>query len=115
MLAFPLSVFGKPRGLGCAIAIAFVAGTAVGWGAALPSAPDAVIADTRAETWPVRPDFDLVFATLDAPLRKQDRAKPASVKPDSTKIVAVNFEETFASLVSQPRDNTPSRREKLRN
>ena len=106
MRYFPVSVFAKPRGFACAIAIAFVAGTAVGWSAALPSAPDAVVA----AAWPVKPDFDLVFASLDTPLRKQDKAKP-----DSAKIVSMNFEEAFASLAAQPRDSTPSRREKLRN
>ena len=113
---FPVSVFAKPYGFACAIAIAFVAGTAVGWSAALPPATAAVVADAVvtgpvvSEPWPVKPDFDLVFASLNAPLRKQDKAKP-----ESRKIAAVDFEQAFASFARESRDSTPSRREKLRN
>jgi hypothetical protein len=114
MYRFPVSVFGRPRGFACAIAIAFVAGTAVGWSAALPSAPDAAIADAVVtKPWPVKPEFDLVFASVNAPLRKQDKAKP--VGADSVKIAAVNFEDVFASFAGEARESTPSRREKLRN
>ena len=126
MLAFPVSVFAKPRGLACAVVVAFAAGTAVGWSAALPLAPDALVAEVAVTKpwsvrpwsttpWPVKPDFDSVFASLNAPLPKQDSAKQASATPDRTKLAAVNFEEVFASFARESRDNTPSRREKLRN
>lgn len=114
MLSFPVSVFAKPRGFACAIA--FAAGTAVGWGAALPAAPDAQVAGALVtRPWPVKPDFELVFASVSAPLPKQDRAQPASAKPDSATIVAINFDDVFASFARESRDATPSRREKLRN
>ncbi|MBV8838653.1 MAG: hypothetical protein JO000_19120 [Alphaproteobacteria bacterium] len=112
MLSFPVSVFAKPRGFACAVVIAFVAGTAVGWGAALPSAPEARVAESA---WPVKPDFELVFAAVSAPLPKQDRANVASAKPDGTTIASVNFDDVFASFARESRDSTPSRREKLRN
>ncbi len=129
MLAFPVSVLAKPRGFACAVAIAFVAGTAVGWSAALPSAPGTQIGDAvtaaRPLTWPVKPDFDLVFASLNVALPKQDLVKPVLVeavlvkpvlaKQDSAKIAAVNFDDVFASFARESRESTPSRREKLRN
>ncbi len=109
MRKFPVSVFARPRGF--AIAVAFVAGAAVGWSAARPPGSGAGVADAVvAESWPVRPDFDLVFASLDAPLRKQDRTKQ-----DDAKIATVDFDEVFASFARESRDSTPSRREKLRN
>jgi len=116
MHPFPLSIFAKPHSFACAVAIAFAAGTAVGWSAALPVAPDAVVAETLGtKPWPVKPDFELVFASLSAPLPKQDRAKRAGAKPDSATIAAVNFEDAFASFARESRESTPSRREKLRN
>ena len=96
--------------------LAFATGTAIGWSAALPPATGAIVTDMAiTDTWPVKPDFDLVFASLNVPPQKQDGAKQASAKQDSEKIVTMNFAEVFASVASLPRDNTPSRREKLRN
>ena len=53
----------------------------------------------------MKPDFDLVFASLNAAPHTQDRAKIAT---------RVNFDLVFASLTGPQRANTPSQREKLR-
>jgi hypothetical protein len=102
MRVFPSSVFVRPRGLVCAVTIAFATGTAVGWTAALPGVP----AFVNGEASPMKPDFDLVFASLNTAPRIEDSAK----------IVArEDFDLVFASIATPQRDNTPSRREKLRN
>jgi hypothetical protein len=101
MRVFPLTVFARPHGFVCAVAIAFAAGTAVGWTAAVPGAP----ASVSSEASPVKPDFDLVFASLDAVPRAAASAKIAARS---------DFDLVFASI-TPPRDSTPSRREQLRN
>lgn len=95
-------VFVRRRGLVCAVMIAFAAGTAVGWTAALPGAASPANGAALA----LQPDFDLVFASLPAVPRTQDRAKIAT---------AVNFDLVFASFASPRSGNTPTQREKLRN
>ncbi len=102
MRILPKSPFAPSRSFICAVAIAFVAGTAVGWSAALPPVADPTIAEAA----PMKPDFDLVFASLDVVPRV-----PQGVKP----VPLMNFDLVFASIAPPPRANTPSRREKLRN
>jgi hypothetical protein len=125
MRSFLSSVLARPRGLVCAVTIAFAAGTAVGWTAALPGIPVSV--DSAA--LPVKPDFDFVFASLDVAASRGDalprgpRAAPsARAAPDDLKaaprakvVTPPDFDLVFASVAAPPRDVTPARREQLRN
>jgi hypothetical protein len=102
MRVFPSPLFVRPRGLICAVTIAFATGTALGWTAALPGAS----ASVNGEASPMKPDFDLVFASLSAAPRIEDSAKIVARK---------DFDLVFASIATPQRINTPSQREKLRN
>jgi ammonia channel protein AmtB len=54
----------------------------------------------------VKPDFDLVFASVNAEAHSEDISKI---------VTGVAFDQVFASITRPQPDNTPQNREKLRN
>lgn len=97
------SVRAASRRIACAIAAATVlASIAVGVTVALPGTPE----PAGGAALRVQPDFDLVFASLDAGARRED-------VPDIATTIA--FDQVFASMTRAQPDNTPQNREKLRN
>ena len=91
------------RGIVCAITAAMVlAFVAIGITVALPGTSGSANGGASL----MKTDFDLVFASVNAGSHVEDIPKVA------TKIA---FDQVFASMTKAQLDNTPTKREKLRN
>jgi hypothetical protein len=103
MTGLSTSALAVSRRIVCAIATAtVVACIAVGVTVALPGTSDSA----SGAAFRVQPEFDLVFASLNAAARLE--AVPDSATP-------IAFDLVFASIARPQPDNTPQNREKLRN
>jgi hypothetical protein len=97
------SAIAVSRRIVCAIATAMaLACIAVGLTVDLPGASDSA----GGETFPVKRDFDQVFASLNAGSRGDDIR---------TFVTGIAFDQVFASMTRPQPDDTPPNREKLRN
>lgn len=100
MTILSTSAVAVSRSLVCAATAAMVLACIAGVTAALPGTPYSA----RGEAFIVKPDFDLVFASLNAGL--QVKGNPI--------VTAIAFDQVFASITKAEPD-TPANREKLRN
>src|SRR5437868_485094 len=102
MRTLPFQAIATSRGfISAAAAVVGLASTAIAFAAVLPVGSGSLSNDAPL----ARPDFDLVFASLNA-------GSPARNLPA---IATIDFDQAFASIATPYRDNTPSNREKLRN
>jgi hypothetical protein len=100
MMIFSPSALAMSRRIVCVMStVVVLAGIAVGFTVALPGTSDSA----GGEAYRSKPDFDLVFASLNAGSPREDIPE-----------IAIAFDQVFASITPQP-DDTPMNREKLRN
>ena len=101
MTIFSPSALALSRRIACAMStVVVLAAIAVGFTLVLPNTSDSA----GGAAYRIKPDFDLVFASLNA----------GSPREDIPEIATIAFDQVFASMTPQP-DDTPMNREKLRN